>query len=827
MGRAKEYRPLVPEIRENPRLSPAMNPNALGSFDRGIRAYVDRDHTAGQEWSGLVRALGSWSKELEEYGMRNTQIDAQKDWTTMEEIMAKQDNIGKQFVQLTQENPDLIGASPVFRNAYTSVAAKNKLSQLYTDMNTARIEQGWDNDPDPSSVMKKAHAFEAQWRQQNLGDLQEEAGLQVFNEIFTGGTQKLKEGVLQKHAEAQVQNRADRGMNVFKGNIYNAIKNNYNDPVALAKTFAKHQAIAVGSGVNPEIARNHLIDSVFEYLESEGVDVNDYRAENMLSVLDLLTDDTGRPLSHDVSILARKEKLEEGRESKRYAKEVREVQARKLKQEKEKLDNMENIFSAVKANPNVSDEELAAAIGKTTLTANDHETKADALRILNASYVQVESPTQRANEIYLQMDLVSGKANIHDIISANRRGDITDSQAKGLFAHAPKDATQLNKIREIAEDAGAKNALKAIDAAFPINDNTDPVTQFFNKTVASQLFDMEVQRAIQDRLSKGLSIEDIAGVINTAMAKYADPNNPDVINTAKAMKEKTFGQGDMELLKKQVTTQAPSWAMQPVRGVPQYKHPDMKNLTPEVRSTLGNAGARFNLPSQGMYAVSLVESAFNPDAKNPKSSAKGLMQLIDGTAKWLGVDSTNMYENAFGGAKYLDHIFKVKGLDRNNPEDWGKAYWFYHEGHGAKEENIPDEVKRIGNRIVATMRTLMEEDGAYQQENQAKTVADFSKQLATKLPDLVKGQKVLKTLMRTDEEHLDSVIQQTFGAEALKEFTTWGMGPEDIQHALKDHLKKLEVERTKWKQEGRDLLKQVHQGTNNRWPTTEENIDTN
>ncbi len=58
-------------------------------------------------------------------------------------------------------------------------------------------------------------------------------------------------------------------------------------------------------------------------------------------------------------------------------------------------------------------------------------------------------------------------------------------------------------------------------------------------------------------------------------------------------------------------------------------------------------------------AVILAESGGNPDAVSPKG-AKGLMQLMDTTAAEVGInDVTNVYENIYGGSKYLKKMLTL------------------------------------------------------------------------------------------------------------------------------------------------------------------------
>lgn len=43
----------------------------------------------------------------------------------------------------------------------------------------------------------------------------------------------------------------------------------------------------------------------------------------------------------------------------------------------------------------------------------------------------------------------------------------------------------------------------------------------------------------------------------------------------------------------------------------------------------------YNVPAALIKSIMATESAFNPYAKNPNSSASGLMQLVKGTAEWM------------------------------------------------------------------------------------------------------------------------------------------------------------------------------------------------
>ncbi|MCK5127158.1 MAG: transglycosylase SLT domain-containing protein [candidate division Zixibacteria bacterium] len=65
------------------------------------------------------------------------------------------------------------------------------------------------------------------------------------------------------------------------------------------------------------------------------------------------------------------------------------------------------------------------------------------------------------------------------------------------------------------------------------------------------------------------------------------------------------------------------------------------------------ASKKYDVNSQLIYSIIMAESSGRADAVSGKG-AKGLMQLMDGTAKEMGVsDSLNINQNIFGGTKYL------------------------------------------------------------------------------------------------------------------------------------------------------------------------------
>ncbi|WP_242615363.1 lytic transglycosylase domain-containing protein [Sphaerotilus mobilis] len=98
-----------------------------------------------------------------------------------------------------------------------------------------------------------------------------------------------------------------------------------------------------------------------------------------------------------------------------------------------------------------------------------------------------------------------------------------------------------------------------------------------------------------------------------------------------------------------------------------------------------HVGREQAVPVSLLLAVAAAESGFNPRARSPKG-AQGLMQLMPGTARQLGVRQVwSVGDNLRGGASYL------RALLQRFSGDLPLALAAYNAGEGA--------VQRAGNRI--------------------------------------------------------------------------------------------------------------------------------
>lgn len=78
----------------------------------------------------------------------------------------------------------------------------------------------------------------------------------------------------------------------------------------------------------------------------------------------------------------------------------------------------------------------------------------------------------------------------------------------------------------------------------------------------------------------------------------------------------------------------------------------------KYENIIEEASKKFNVDKNIIKSVILTESAANEQAIS-KAKAKGLMQLIDETAKSMGVNNIwDPKENIFGGTKYLSEMLK-------------------------------------------------------------------------------------------------------------------------------------------------------------------------
>ena len=91
-----------------------------------------------------------------------------------------------------------------------------------------------------------------------------------------------------------------------------------------------------------------------------------------------------------------------------------------------------------------------------------------------------------------------------------------------------------------------------------------------------------------------------------------------------------------------------------------------------------DAARRYNVPEDLFLRLVQQESNWRADARSHKG-AIGLAQLMPGTARVLGVNPYDPYENLDGGARYLAEQYRTFG-------SWRLALAAYNAGPGAVEK---------------------------------------------------------------------------------------------------------------------------------------------
>ena len=143
------------------------------------------------------------------------------------------------------------------------------------------------------------------------------------------------------------------------------------------------------------------------------------------------------------------------------------------------------------------------------------------------------------------------------------------------------------------------------------------------------------------------------------------------------------------------------------------------------------AATTYNVDKRLLIAVGKTESDFNPKATSG-AGAKGIMQLMDSTARDLGV--TNSYDaeqNIMGGAKLLSQLLKKYNGDRN------KALAAYNAGTGNVARNGAKTYSKYYNKVNANEKALFgDTSSSYDaKKNLDEAVKDLQKNADQKIKE--------------------------------------------------------------------------------------------
>ncbi len=129
----------------------------------------------------------------------------------------------------------------------------------------------------------------------------------------------------------------------------------------------------------------------------------------------------------------------------------------------------------------------------------------------------------------------------------------------------------------------------------------------------------------------------------------------------------------------------PPATVEPVKAQPAKTGP-LHAAPPKVKDYIVKAAKEVDIDPQLLAAIAHNESGFKLSARSSKG-AVGLFQLMPSTAKELGVNPHDPYQNVLGGAKYIkDKMDKYDG-------DLRLALAAYNAGPG----NVDRAIKKAGN----------------------------------------------------------------------------------------------------------------------------------
>ncbi|QHZ58822.1 MULTISPECIES: transglycosylase SLT domain-containing protein [Brevibacillus] len=129
---------------------------------------------------------------------------------------------------------------------------------------------------------------------------------------------------------------------------------------------------------------------------------------------------------------------------------------------------------------------------------------------------------------------------------------------------------------------------------------------------------------------------------------------------------------------------------------------------PKIKKWLDKAARLFQLDSLLLYGIAYAESDFGQNAGMSRAGALGIMQLKERTARGLGVDRTDPWQNILGGAMYIKEM--LYEFDGDLPMalaayNWGLNHVWHAVRQGGKQwlTLAPEETQHYVIKIMKYM----------------------------------------------------------------------------------------------------------------------------
>ena len=106
-------------------------------------------------------------------------------------------------------------------------------------------------------------------------------------------------------------------------------------------------------------------------------------------------------------------------------------------------------------------------------------------------------------------------------------------------------------------------------------------------------------------------------------------------------------------------------------------------MAADIQKIITDAADKYGVPVEALMAIASIESSFNPLAKNPRSSAAGLFQFIDSTAKGMGLaDPYDPVASADAAARMAATNIKSLRKTLGREPTTGELYLAHQQGLG-------------------------------------------------------------------------------------------------------------------------------------------------
>lgn len=120
-----------------------------------------------------------------------------------------------------------------------------------------------------------------------------------------------------------------------------------------------------------------------------------------------------------------------------------------------------------------------------------------------------------------------------------------------------------------------------------------------------------------------------------------------------------------------------------VNSLPAFASGLSSKPSAEIASLLNNSATKYGVDPNTLTQIAGIESKFNPSASNPRSSAKGLFQFIDGTARQYGLSNPfDPSASADAGARLAADNQKALAGALGRAPTPGEVYLAHQQGAG-------------------------------------------------------------------------------------------------------------------------------------------------